>query len=155
VVLLCCDDLCTESDDEFEYADSRLEMDESRFNRTGVLSGWESGICIGSAFLCIGFACFGASGSDETAGSAGRGELSGFASRGPTLSVLGGNAIVVDISGRAGRAGSSRGDCLVANTELSFQADGGAGNAFENRERPDLGVCRDVDSIILPIEGES
>ncbi|KAH8199649.1 hypothetical protein TruAng_006179 [Truncatella angustata] len=84
VTELPCEDLCTESEEVFEYADNRLEMEETRFSffasAISVWAGWAGGggndpTAGGdpTAFLGIGGIFFWSSGSDAFAGSAGNG----------------------------------------------------------------------------------
>jgi hypothetical protein len=81
-------------------------MEDSLFTFSGVDVGWAvGGVDTGTAFLGIDLIDLDVSGSDGRAGNAGKGESSGFVTNlAPALSVLGGKAMAVDISGRVGSA---------------------------------------------------
>lgn len=170
---LPCDDLCTESIDvlvALEYADSILEMDDTRFSFLGVDAPFpraeKSGTaavadaaagCWPTAFLGMAFIFLGVVGSSFCGGgSAGNGGVS-FArlTRAPTLLFRGGKAAVDD--GSCGNDGSLRGilkrldfgdgDGVLCIFKTFSIAGGGAGRALEKRERPVLGVWSEVVSI--------
>ena len=111
------------------------------------------------------FIFFGGGGGVVSAGTAGNGESSGFGmNRAPILSFRGGKA-VGDNFGRAGglrgifqavvrgaaAAGAAVGAAAAATVgEASFDSGGGAGRAFEKRERPPVpgGLRADVSMLI-------
>lgn len=151
---LLCEDLCTESADVLEYADSRLDMDELRVSFDVSTASWLTG-CAGegacaTAFLGMGGIFFCKIGSDGLTGSAGNGELIGFgANRAPTLSFLGGNAAKAAMMGNGDEPVE---DWLLMGDMVFWKVScegGGMGSAFEKRERPPvLGVWSRVVSIV-------
>lgn len=102
---LPCDDLGTESDDVFEYADNKLEIDDTRLSFLTSSMSFKSATGGGdaTAFLGICGIFFCSSGSEAFGGSVGVDSFSGLgANRAPTLLFLAGKAVVVAVADGAG-----------------------------------------------------
>lgn len=141
------DDLLAEFDEDPEYADSRLEMDEFRLSSLVDTGDWKAAWGGGgdpTAFRGIEGIFLDRSGSLLVTGTAGRGESTCFgANLAPMLCFRGGKAATVDMLGRF------RGVWLVTEGEGGSSEGGGRGRAFEKRDRPILGVCRKPVTILL------
>lgn len=140
---LPCDDLWTESDEVFEYADRRLDMEETRFIFFDLAAADGAGFAgnptgfLGIALVCV---CMGAASMVLlSGGNEGRGKL-------PKFDLMPGLVLVLTLTlsfrggnGEYGRDGRLR---EAVRGLSSSNPGGGAGSAFEKRERPDLGVSR-------------
>jgi hypothetical protein len=139
---LSCEDFWAESDELYEYADNRLDMDDIRFISFGlVLAPGPAGgvISCPTGFRVIDPAGARGRGASAMMGKTGKGESNPFDPRLSVDVVLMSELFFFGGSGVGGKDGRSR-NAVAGRTFKSTIPGGGVGRALEKRERPVLGI---------------